>query len=80
MGDWRYSSIFLDLGTRWRWMVSLTSLLFYPQGKSQQYPLGRRLGGPQNLSGLCGEEKNLALLGIEFRKWGLFFDRRGIYH
>jgi hypothetical protein len=24
MGEWRYSSTFLDLGTRWRWMVSFT--------------------------------------------------------
>jgi hypothetical protein len=30
-----------------------------------QYPLDRRLGGPQIRSGSCREEKNLALLGIE---------------
>jgi hypothetical protein len=29
-----------------------------PQGKSPWYPLDRRLGGPQNRSGLSGEEKN----------------------
>jgi hypothetical protein len=73
MGDWRYISIFLDLGSRWRWMVSLTPLLYYPQGKSQQYPLDR-LGGPQDLSGCCGEEKILALLRIKFRKWGLLIE------
>jgi hypothetical protein len=32
--------------------------LLYPQGKSPQYPLDRRLGGPQGQSGQGGEEKN----------------------
>jgi hypothetical protein len=31
---------------------------FTPQGTSPRYPLDRRLGGPQSLSGLCGEEEN----------------------
>jgi hypothetical protein len=48
----------LDLGTRWRWVVSFTPQLIYPQGKSPWYPLDRRLGGPQNRSGRAGEEKN----------------------
>jgi hypothetical protein len=30
MGEWRYSSTFLDLGTRWRWLVSFTLRLLYP--------------------------------------------------
>jgi hypothetical protein len=29
-----------------------------PHGKSPRYPLVRRLGRPQSLSGCCGEEKN----------------------
>jgi hypothetical protein len=37
----------------------------YPQGKSGQYPLDRRLGGPQSRSGRGGEEKNSQTL------WGL---------
>jgi hypothetical protein len=38
----------------------------YPQGNSPLYPLDRRLDGPQNLSGRCGEKKNLLPLpGIE---------------
>jgi hypothetical protein len=45
-----YSSIILDLGTRWRWVVSFTSLLLYPGGNSPLYPLCRRLGGPQSRS------------------------------
>jgi hypothetical protein len=28
-------------------------------GKSQGYPLDRKLDGPQSRSGRCGEEKNL---------------------
>jgi hypothetical protein len=38
----------LDLGTRWRGVVSFTS----------RYSLARRLGGPQSRSGHCGEGKN----------------------
>jgi hypothetical protein len=29
-----------------------------PPGKASQYPLERRLGGPQHQSGYSGEEKN----------------------
>jgi hypothetical protein len=55
-----YSSTILDLGTRWRWGVSFTSLPLYPRGKSPRYPLDRRLGGPQTRSERYGEEKNVA--------------------
>jgi hypothetical protein len=48
----------LDLGTRWRWVVSFTLRPLYPQGKRPSYPLDRRLGGPQSRSGRGGEEKN----------------------
>jgi hypothetical protein len=47
----------LDLGTRWSWVVSFTLRPPYPQGKSSSYPLDRRLGGPQSLSGRGGEEE-----------------------
>jgi hypothetical protein len=30
-GEWRYSSTFLDLGTRWRWVVGFTPLPPYRQ-------------------------------------------------
>jgi len=33
----------LDLGTRWRWVVSFTIWPLYPQGRSPWYPLDRRL-------------------------------------
>jgi hypothetical protein len=49
---------FFNLGTRWRWVVSFTPRLLYPQRKSPLYPLDRRLGGPQNRYGRGGEEKN----------------------
>jgi hypothetical protein len=68
MREWKYSSIILDLGTRWRWVVSFMPRPLYPQGKSppSPYPLDRRLGGPQNQSGCFRVEKNLfPLLGIE---------------
>jgi hypothetical protein len=36
---------------------SFTSRPLYPQRKNLQYPLDRRLGGPQSRSGRRGEEK-----------------------
>jgi hypothetical protein len=33
VGEWRHSSTILDLGTRWRWVVSSKPLPFYSQGK-----------------------------------------------
>jgi hypothetical protein len=60
IGEWRYSSTIPDLGTRWRWVVSVMPRPLYPWGKSPLYPLDRRLGGPQSWSGCYGEEKNLA--------------------
>jgi hypothetical protein len=65
MGEWRYSSTFPDLGTRWRWVVSFTPMPLCRRGKSLRYPLERRLGRPQSRSGRCGGEKNLALPEIE---------------
>jgi hypothetical protein len=44
----------VDLGTRWRWVVSFTPRPLYPQGRSPWYPLDRRLGGPQSRSGRGG--------------------------
>jgi hypothetical protein len=56
----------LDLGTRWRWVVSFTPRPLYPQGNSPSYPLERKLDGSQSRSGRGGEEKNSQPLpGIE---------------
>jgi hypothetical protein len=59
MEEWKYSSTILDLDTRWRWGDSFAPQPLYPWGESPQYPLNRRLGGPQSWSrcyggGLCG--------------------------
>jgi hypothetical protein len=55
----------LNLGTRWRWMVSFTPRPLYPREKSPWYPLDRRLGGPKGRFGRGGENKNsLPLPGI----------------
>jgi hypothetical protein len=40
----------LDLGTRWRLVVSFMPLPLYPWGKSLWYLLDRRLGEPQSWS------------------------------
>jgi hypothetical protein len=48
----------LDLGTRWRRVVSFTPRPLYLQGKSPWYSLDRRLGGPQSRSERGGDEKN----------------------
>jgi hypothetical protein len=58
MGEWRYSSTILDLGTRWRWVVSFTPRPLYPR-----LPLDGNLGGPLNRCGSYGEERNLAPAG-----------------
>jgi hypothetical protein len=56
----------LDLGTRWRWVVSFTPRPLYSRGKSPCYPLDRRLGGLQSRFAFGGEEKNSQpLLGLE---------------
>jgi len=39
-------------------MVGFTPWLFYSWGKGSQYPLDRRLGGPQSWSRHGVEEKN----------------------
>jgi hypothetical protein len=43
-------SCILDLSTSWRRVVRFMPWLLYPWGKSLQYPLNRRLSGPQNMS------------------------------
>jgi hypothetical protein len=51
--------------TTQRRMVSITSFPLCPQWKSFQYPLDRRLNGPQSLYLRCGEEKNVTMQGIK---------------
>jgi hypothetical protein len=58
IGERRCSSSVLDLGTRWRWMASLTLRSLFPLGKSPRY-------SSDNRSGRLGKEKNIVLTGIE---------------
>jgi hypothetical protein len=48
-----------------RWLFPFFSFFrpLYPRGKSLQYPLDRRLGGPQSRSERLGEEKILDTTG-----------------
>jgi hypothetical protein len=49
--------------------VSFTPRPLYPRGKTPRYPLDRKLGGPQSLSGRFGEEKILDTTGLELRSY-----------
>jgi len=45
---WEVEVIFpriINLGTRWRWVVSFTTRPLYSRSKSPRYALDRRLGG-----------------------------------
>jgi hypothetical protein len=57
-GEWIFLTSAL-VGSEW----STSRLGRLPRGKSPQYPLDRRLGGPQSPSGRRGEEKILDLTG-----------------
>jgi hypothetical protein len=55
MGEWRYSSTILDLGTRQR-----SAVIFTPQPLYPRYPLDRRLGGAQAVTRRCSDWANPA--------------------
>jgi hypothetical protein len=56
----------IDLGIRWRSVVSFMTRPLYPQGKSPWFPLDRRLGELKCRSERGGEEKNSQhLSGLE---------------
>jgi hypothetical protein len=62
MGKWKYSSTILDLGTRWRRVVSFTPLLLYPRGNIPHpwYPVFKKPRGPPSRCERYGEAKNLS--------------------
>jgi hypothetical protein len=60
MGVWRCSSTILDLGTRWRWVISFMPRPLHPWGNSPRHPLDGRLGEPQSRYRRCGEQKSMA--------------------
>jgi len=47
----RISKYILNLGARWKWVVSFSTRSLYIRGKNPSYPLDGRLGGPQSQSG-----------------------------
>jgi hypothetical protein len=63
----------LNLGTRWRWVVSFIPFLLQPWGQNTWCPLNGRLSLPQSHSECFGEEINLLPLpGIKPRFYGLW--------
>jgi hypothetical protein len=54
---WVTAPCILDLGTRWKWVVSFMPWLLYSEAKIQQYTMDRRLGGLQSWYGHGSEEK-----------------------
>jgi hypothetical protein len=61
------TALILNLDTRWTGVVSITLWPFYPP-EAPQYPLNRRLVGPESSSKHFGEEANLLLLpGIKVK-------------
>jgi hypothetical protein len=60
MGDFRYISTILDLGTRRRWVISFTSRPLCLQGKSPPIPTcTKKLSVLQSRRGRCGAQKNI---------------------
>jgi hypothetical protein len=59
MGKWRYNSNFLDLDTRWRWVVSSMPRSTCFRGKITLFPLDKRLFGPQSRFWRCKKRKIL---------------------
>jgi hypothetical protein len=57
----KYSSTILDLGTRWRWVISFTPLPLYPWGKKLPEAIRQEAGLAPH--GRYGEEKNLVPAG-----------------
>jgi hypothetical protein len=45
----------LDLGTSWSWVVSFSTRLLYPRGKSPRHPSDKKPGEPHSRSGRRGE-------------------------
>jgi len=60
----------LNLGIKWRSVVSFTPRLLYPWGKSPWFTLGRRVCGLQSQYACSFEERNISsLLLLEIRPW-----------
>jgi hypothetical protein len=63
MGEWRYSSTILDLGTRWKCVVSIKTRPLYPREKSpDSHWIGGCVGSRAGLHAM-EKRKNLPLPG-----------------
>jgi hypothetical protein len=58
LGSGGIAPLILNLGTRWKWVVSFTPQPPYSVGNTGRYPFVRTLGGSNSRSGRGGEEKN----------------------
>jgi len=58
----------LNLGTRWKYMVSFMPSPLYHPGISHWYPLDRRPGGSQSQSECGEEEKKIPSLPLQGMK------------
>ena len=57
--------LILNLGTRWRWVVSFTPLpICRPPWKETCFPTSRKLSVPQNRSGSFVEQKSLTFARV----------------
>ena len=65
-GNGGLAVVILNLSTKCRWVVGVTPLPLYPQGRIPQYLLNKRLDVSYNDPQHCTEKKNhLSLLGFE---------------
>jgi hypothetical protein len=72
MAEWRYSSIILNLSTRWRWVVSFTPQLLCPE---KEFPVYRLLARNQHEAGIMTLLAFCCTL-VSFFDW--FFDPENI--
>jgi hypothetical protein len=63
-GEWRYSSSIHHFGTRWRWVVSFTSLPLYFRAEEPTVPIGCEAGwASEPVWTLWSRGKSLGLIG-----------------
>jgi hypothetical protein len=67
MGEWRYSSTILHLGTRWRCVIGFTSRPLYPRGKIPGTNSIRGWVGPRDGLEAVERKKTFTLPEIEPR-------------
>jgi hypothetical protein len=79
MGEWMYSSTFLDLGTSWTWVVSFTPRQLYP---GERAPGTHWIGGwvgPRTSLDDAEKRKFMTLSGLELRVLGRLARSQSLY-